>query len=174
MTTIRPSHPIRRDTDGYKDEEKTEETPEASPAASLHRAGSTFGHDHPLTDQTNYLTPLKAVLAFTALGTATLLAVIDSSIVANAVASITEDLGRGDLSAWVGASYLITMAGFCCVAGRLGDIFGALLIFIQCCDIRPSWIHLCLSIKGRKLMTIAAIIEFTLASLACALVRSTF
>lgn len=130
MATIRPSHPPRRDTDGYKDEEKAEESPEASPAASLHRASHQhhgYGHEHPLTDQTNYLTPLKAVLAFTALGTATLLAVIDSSIVANAVAAITEDLGRGDLSAWVGASYLITMAGFCCVAGRLGDIFGALL-----------------------------------------------
>lgn len=85
---------------------------------------------------------IKAVLAFFALGMTTLLAILDSSIVANAVSKMSDDLGDGDKSAWIGmnslfkgeqllfsrtclgASYLITMSGFCCVSGRLGDIFG--------------------------------------------------
>lgn len=59
-----------------------------------------------LADQTNYLPPLKASLAFIAIGCSTALAVVDGAIVANSVSQMSADLGHGELSAWIGRSPL--------------------------------------------------------------------
>lgn len=84
-----------------------------APHDPSHPASSSSSRSRPaspsdLTDQTHHLPPLKAVLAFVALGLTTLLAVLDSSIVANAVSRMTDDLGQGDKSAWIGSVSLQT------------------------------------------------------------------
>src|SRR5436309_3872793 len=77
---------------------------------------------------------------------ASLMIVLDTTIVNVALPSIREDLGFSETSlAWVVNAYLLTFGGFLLLGGRLGDLFGQRRLFR------------------------AGITLFTLASLACGL-----
>src|SRR3954466_15240452 len=77
---------------------------------------------------------------------ASLMIVLDTTIVNVALPSIKEDLGFSRTSlAWVVNAYVLTFGGFLLLGGRLGDLFGARRLFL------------------------AGIGLFTLASLACGL-----
>jgi EmrB/QacA subfamily drug resistance transporter len=85
-------------------------------------------------------------LALYVLCLASLMIVLDVTIVGVALPSIREDLGFSETSlAWVVNGYLLTYGGFLLLGGRLGDLFGHRRLFI------------------------AGIATFTLASLACGL-----
>src|SRR6478609_7215337 len=85
-------------------------------------------------------------LALYVLCTATLMIVLDTTIVNVALPSIRSDLGFSATSlAWVVNAYLLTYGGFLLLGGRLGDLYGHRRLFI------------------------GGIILFTLASLACGL-----
>src|SRR5213592_4354503 len=77
---------------------------------------------------------------------ASLMIVLDVTVVNVALPSIRQDLGFSESSlAWVVNAYLLTYGGFLLLGGRLGDIFGHRRLFL------------------------AGIALFTLASLACGL-----
>ena len=77
---------------------------------------------------------------------ASLMIVLDTTIVNVALPSIREDLGFSETSlAWVVNAYLLTFGGFLLLGGRLGDLFGQRRLFL------------------------AGITLFTFASLACGL-----
>ena len=85
-------------------------------------------------------------LALYVLCLASLMIVLDVTIVGVALPSIRQDLGFSETSlAWVVNGYLLTYGGFLLLGGRLGDLFGHRRLFI------------------------AGISVFTLASLACGL-----
>jgi EmrB/QacA subfamily drug resistance transporter len=85
-------------------------------------------------------------LALYVLCLASLMIVLDVTIVGVALPSIREDLGFSETSlAWVVNGYLLTYGGFLLLGGRLGDLFGHRRLFI------------------------AGISTFTAASLACGL-----
>jgi EmrB/QacA subfamily drug resistance transporter len=85
-------------------------------------------------------------LALYVLCLASLMIVLDVTIVGVALPSIREDLGFSETSlAWVVNGYLLTYGGFLLLGGRLGDLFGHRRLFI------------------------AGIATFTVASLACGL-----
>jgi EmrB/QacA subfamily drug resistance transporter len=85
-------------------------------------------------------------LAFYVLCLASLMIVLDVTIVNVALPSISEDLGFNDTTlAWVVNAYLLTYGGFLLLGGRLGDYFGHRRLFL------------------------AGIALFTVASLACGL-----
>jgi EmrB/QacA subfamily drug resistance transporter len=88
-------------------------------------------------------------LALYVLCLASLMIVLDVTIVGVALPSIKDDLGFSDTSlAWVVNAYLLTYGGFLLLGGRLGDLYG-----------------------NRRLFLIG-ISLFTLASLACGLATS--
>ncbi|MFL6020467.1 MAG: DHA2 family efflux MFS transporter permease subunit [Gaiellaceae bacterium] len=92
------------------------------------------------------LTTRRRWLALYVLCLASLMIVLDVTIVGVALPSIREDLGFSETSlAWVVNAYLLTYGGFLLLGGRLGDLFGHRRLFI------------------------AGIGTFTLASLACGL-----
>jgi EmrB/QacA subfamily drug resistance transporter len=85
-------------------------------------------------------------LALYVLTLASLMIVLDATIVNVALPSIREDLGFTETSlAWVVNAYLLTYGGFLLLGGRLGDLFGHRRLFL------------------------AGITLFTLASLTCGL-----
>jgi EmrB/QacA subfamily drug resistance transporter len=85
-------------------------------------------------------------LALYTLCLASLMIVLDATIVNVALPSIREDLGFSETSlAWVVNAYLLTYGGFLLLGGRLGDLYGHRRLFL------------------------AGITLFTLASLACGL-----
>src|SRR5213593_2166259 len=85
-------------------------------------------------------------LALYVLCLASLMIVLDVTIVNVALPSIREDLGFSETSlAWVVNAYLLTYGGFLLLGGRLGDLFGHRRLFL------------------------AGITLFTVASLACGL-----
>jgi EmrB/QacA subfamily drug resistance transporter len=85
-------------------------------------------------------------LALYVLCLASLMIVLDVTIVGVALPSIREDLGFSESSlAWVVNAYLLTYGGFLLLGGRLGDLFGHRRLFLS------------------------GITLFTLASLACGL-----
>src|SRR5689334_20470024 len=85
-------------------------------------------------------------LALYVLCLASLMIVLDVTIVGVALPSIRDDLGFSETSlAWVVNAYLLTYGGFLLLGGRLGDLFGHRRLFI------------------------IGISTFTLASLACGL-----
>ena len=85
-------------------------------------------------------------LALYVLCLASLMIVLDVTIVGVALPSIREDLGFSETSlAWVVNGYLLTYGGFLLLGGRLGDLFGHRRLFVL------------------------GISVFTLASLACGL-----
>src|SRR5881409_3700647 len=70
-------------------------------------------------------------LALYVLCLATLMIVLDVTIVGVALPSIREDLGFSDTSlAWVVNAYLLTYGGFLLLGGRLGDLFGHRRLFL--------------------------------------------
>src|SRR6058998_1073465 len=80
---------------------------------------------------------------------ASLMIVLDATIVNVALPSIRQDLNFSQTSlAWVVNAYLLTYGGFLLLGGRLGDFFGHRRLFLL------------------------GIIVFTLASLACGLATS--
>jgi EmrB/QacA subfamily drug resistance transporter len=88
-------------------------------------------------------------LALYVLCLASLMIVLDATIVNVALPSIKQDLGFTESSlAWVVNGYLLTYGGFLLLGGRLGDLYGPRRLFI------------------------AGIALFTLASLACGLAES--
>jgi EmrB/QacA subfamily drug resistance transporter len=88
-------------------------------------------------------------LALYVLCAASLMIVLDVTIVGVALPSIREDLGFSETSlAWVVNAYLLTYGGFLLLGGRLGDLFGHRRLFL------------------------IGITLFTLASLACGLAAS--
>ncbi len=88
-------------------------------------------------------------LALYVLCLASLMIVLDVTIVGVALPSIREDLGFSETSlAWVVNGYLLTYGGFLLLGGRLGDLFGHRRLFI------------------------AGISLFTIASLACGLAET--
>src|ERR671936_2791689 len=83
-------------------------------------------------------------LALYLLCLASLMIVLDVTIVNVALPSIKTDLGFSETSvAWVVNGYLLTYGGFLLLGGRLGDIYGHRRLFL------------------------AGIVLFTVASLAC-------
>src|SRR6202167_4597782 len=88
-------------------------------------------------------------LALVILCTATLMIILDGTIVTVALPTIQADLGFTAASlSWVMTAYLIAFGGLLLLGGRLGDLL------------------------GRKRMFLAGLALFTLASLACGLATS--
>src|SRR5579862_3032232 len=86
------------------------------------------------------------VLALVILCTASLMTILDGTIVTVALPTIQADLGFTAASlSWVMSSYLIAYGGLLLLSGRLGDLL------------------------GRKRMFLAGLAVFVLASLACGL-----
>jgi len=95
------------------------------------------------------LDPRTRWLALYTLCLASLMIVLDTTIVNVALPSIRDDLGFSQTSlAWVVNAYVLTYAGLLLLGGRLGDLFGHRRLFL------------------------AGIALFTLASLACGLATS--
>src|SRR5215218_8707026 len=70
-------------------------------------------------------------LALYVLCLASLMIVLDVTIVGVALPSIKEDLGFSDTSlAWVVNAYLLTYGGFLLLGGRLGDLYGHRRLFL--------------------------------------------
>jgi MFS family permease len=70
-------------------------------------------------------------LALYVLCLASLMIVLDVTIVNVALPSIREDLGFSETSlAWVVNAYLLTYGGFLLLGGRLGDLFGQRRMFL--------------------------------------------
>jgi MFS family permease len=70
-------------------------------------------------------------LALYVLCLASLMIVLDVTIVNVALPSIREDLGFSETSlAWVVNAYLLTYGGFLLLGGRLGDLFGHRRMFL--------------------------------------------
>src|SRR5919109_840369 len=70
-------------------------------------------------------------LALYVLCLASLMIVLDVTIVNVALPSIRQDLGFSETSlAWVVNAYLLTYGGFLLLGGRLGDLFGARRLFL--------------------------------------------
>jgi EmrB/QacA subfamily drug resistance transporter len=70
-------------------------------------------------------------LALYVLCAASLMIVLDTTIVNVALPSIKEDLGFSRTSlAWVVNAYMLTFGGFLLLGGRLGDLFGARRLFL--------------------------------------------
>src|SRR5205807_6293323 len=62
---------------------------------------------------------------------ATLMIVLDVTIVNVALPSIKDDLGFSETSvAWIVNAYLLTYGGFLLLGGRLGDLFGHRRLFL--------------------------------------------
>src|SRR5262245_16784563 len=114
-----------------------------------HEKGETMsGHDLERHEQTTDDSRTRW-LALYVLCLASLMIVLDVTIVNVALPSIREDLGFTNESlAWVVNAYLLTYGGFLLLGGRLGDLFGARRLFF------------------------IGISLFTLASLACGLSTS--
>ena len=90
--------------------------------------------------------PRSRVLALIILCTASLMTILDGTIVTVALPTIQADLGFTAASlSWVMSSYLIAYGGLLLLSGRLGDLM------------------------GRKRMFLAGLAVFTVASLACGL-----
>src|SRR5689334_12017743 len=107
------------------------------------RPVTAISKEEAMTDTTDSRTRW---LALYVLCLASLMIVLDVTIVGVALPSIREELGFSETSlAWVVNGYLLTYGGFLLLGGRLGDLFGHRRLFI------------------------AGISTFTLASLACGL-----
>ncbi|KAH8918974.1 MFS general substrate transporter [Atractiella rhizophila] len=101
-----------------------------------------------LTTQTNFLPAQQAVVVFIALALCLALVYLDQVIIGPALPTVAAYFNGGRQSVWVVTAYLVTSTAFQPSFGRLSDIF------------------------GRKLVLLIGVIEFLLASLACALSQS--
>src|SRR6188472_3979370 len=85
------------------------------------------GHTKPMSN----LDSRTRWLALYVLCLATLMIVLDVSIVGVALPSIKDDLGFSPTSlAWVVNAYLLTFGGFLLLGGRLGDLYGHRKLFL--------------------------------------------
>src|SRR4051794_8560300 len=115
-------------------------------ASCLRDVTATFKEADSMSETTDTRTRW---LALYVLCLASLMIVLDVTIVGVALPSIRADLGFSETSlAWVVNAYLLTYGGFLLLGGRLGDLFGHRPLFI------------------------IGISTFTLASLACGLATS--
>ncbi|MGI9002108.1 MAG: MDR family MFS transporter [Pseudonocardia sp.] len=72
----------------------------------------------------------QTVLVLGGLMLATLLATLDTQIVATALPTIVGDLGGLDQFAWVGTAYLLTLSIATPLGGKLGDLVGRKPVFL--------------------------------------------
>lgn len=79
-----------------------------------------------LFDQTNLLPPSRIILVFFALGTGVLLSILEASIMATSLSTISAALGAGTKGSWIVTSYLLAQCALCPCWGRLSDILGEL------------------------------------------------
>lgn len=77
-----------------------------------------------LVDQTNLLPPSRIILVFFALGTGVLLSILEASIMATSLSTISAALGAGTKGSWIVTSYLLAQCALCPCWGRLSDILG--------------------------------------------------
>src|SRR6188472_838353 len=85
------------------------------------------GHTKPMSN----LDARTRWLALYVLCLATLMIVLDVTIVGVALPSIKDDLGFSETTlAWVVNGYLLTYGGFLLLGGRLGDLFGHRRLFL--------------------------------------------
>jgi MFS family permease len=117
-----------------------------------------------LVDQTNLLPPSRIILVFFALGTGVLLSILEASIMATSLSTISAALGAGTKGSWIVTSYLLAQCALCPCWGRLSDILGEFV----CCWI-PEDADTPFS-QGRKVLLLFCLGEFLLSSLACSLV----
>src|ERR671923_1972950 len=119
------------------------------PMSSGTSCGLSVEVDHERAERNSPMTiadSRKRWLALYLLCLASLMIVLDVTIVNVALPSIKTDLGFSETSvAWVVNGYLLTYGGFLLLGGRLGDLFGHRRLFLS------------------------GITLFTLASLACGL-----
>ena len=92
--------------------------------------------------------PRRRLLAFSLLMAGLFMATLDNQIVSTALPTIVGEFGELERFAWVGSAYLLATSSVMPVYGKLGDLF------------------------GRKYVMMAAILVFTLGSLACGLAGS--
>uniref|UniRef100_UPI002625C938 MDR family MFS transporter n=1 Tax=uncultured Rhizobium sp. TaxID=155567 RepID=UPI002625C938 len=90
----------------------------------------------------------RRLLVFLLLMAAMFMATLDNQIVSTALPTIVGDFGELERFAWVGSAYLLASSAVMPIYGKLGDLF------------------------GRKYVMMAAILVFTLGSLACGLAGS--
>ncbi|MBX8575471.1 MFS transporter [Pseudomonas cichorii] len=92
---------------------------------------STLNTHSPDSHQEQVAFHEKRWQALTVICLATLMIVLDTTIVNVALPSIKLDLGFDDVSlAWVINVYLLTFGGFLLLGGRLGDLYGQRVIFV--------------------------------------------
>src|SRR4051794_8214448 len=97
-------------------------------ASCLRDVTATFKEADSMSETTDTRTRW---LALYVLCLASLMIVLDVTIVGVALPSIRDDLGFSDASlAWVVNAYLLTFGGFMLLGGRLGDLFGARRVFL--------------------------------------------
>lgn len=90
----------------------------------IHPEGTEVGGQEQLCDQSWYLSPAKVAIVFAGVGASLFVALLDAGIVATAIDTISDDIGGGKISSWVGTAYLATSASFQPLWGRCSDIFG--------------------------------------------------
>ncbi|MGA0862771.1 MAG: MDR family MFS transporter [Ilumatobacteraceae bacterium] len=74
-------------------------------------------------------TNARLFLVLGALATATMLAALETSIIATALPTITGEFGAFESFAWVGTAYIVTSAVSTPILGKLSDIYGRRTIF---------------------------------------------
>ncbi|NTJ41585.1 MFS transporter [Agrobacterium larrymoorei] len=92
--------------------------------------------------------PRRRIVVFLFLMFAMFMATLDNQIVSTALPTIVGEFGALERFGWIGSAYLLATSAVMPVYGKLGDLF------------------------GRKYVMIAAIVIFTLGSLACGLAWS--
>ena len=92
--------------------------------------------------------PRRRLVVFLFLMSAMFMATLDNQIVSTALPTIVGEFGALERFGWIGSAYLLATSAVMPIYGKLGDLF------------------------GRKYVMIAAIIIFTLGSLACGLAWS--
>ncbi|UJQ93290.1 MDR family MFS transporter [Mariluticola halotolerans] len=101
-----------------------------------------------MTDTAMPMSNRRRMTIYAAVLAGLFMSVLDMQIIATALPTIAADLGNLELFGWVGAAYLLATAAVTPFYGKLGDLY------------------------GRKRLFIAAIVLFTLGSLACGLAWS--
>ncbi|KAJ1670104.1 hypothetical protein EV182_008420, partial [Spiromyces aspiralis] len=108
-----------------------EANPEKAPPAPLPDAGEgEAGAYEPHGEARVNVGRARRLVIATGLFLAALLAAMDQVIVAFILSTLAEDFNAMSSSAWVGTSYLLTMAAFQPLYGKLSDIFGRLQLLM--------------------------------------------
>lgn len=121
---------------------------EASREESNDAKETALGHKTSLQDQTNLLPRRQLIIVFLGLSVAISLSLLDQTVVATALPTISAAFNRATDSSWVATSYLLTSTAFQPIFGRMSDIF------------------------GRKRTILFAMVVFFIGSLACAVAHT--